>query len=62
MLKIHEKSTAWKPKKLSAAMKKKIYSAMQQANSVELMQLEEALETGIIPDDPFITMLLQQRS
>lgn len=57
--KIQETKAASKPKKLSAAMKKKIQSAMLHASSYELIQLEEAMQTGIVPDDPFLQTLLQ---
>eukprot|EP01043_Picozoa_sp_COSAG02_P038239 COSAG02_NODE_2934_length_7705_cov_11.991191_6_plen_184_part_00 len=48
-----------KPKKLSTAMRKKIQSAMMRASGHEFMLLEEAMRTGVVPDDPFLQRLLQ---
>jgi hypothetical protein len=56
---INGKKSASAPKKLSAKMKKKIRQVMLRASHYEMGQLEEALKTGVVPDDPFIATLLQ---
>ncbi len=40
-------------------MKKKIQSAMLHASHHEFMLLEEAMQNGVVPDDPFLQRLLQ---
>ncbi len=56
---MQEKKAASKPKTLTAAMKKKIQAAMMRASHHEFMLLEEAMQNGVVPDDPFVQRLLQ---